>query len=71
MAWGAYDVIVVGVGLRGSAAVAFPTLRDIGVLGLKQYDTLHDRGSSHATGGRTHYAIVLFNAARFNQEVRA
>ena len=42
-----YDVIVVGVGGMGSAAVYHLVRRGIRVLGLEQYDIPHDRGSSH------------------------
>jgi sarcosine oxidase len=42
-----YDVIVVGVGGMGSAAVYHLARRGIRVLGLEQYDIPHDRGSSH------------------------
>src|ERR671939_437340 len=43
----AYDVIVVGVGGMGSAAVAHLARRGVRVLGLEQYGIPHDRGSSH------------------------
>jgi sarcosine oxidase len=43
----AYDVIVVGVGGMGSAAVAHLARRGVRVLGLEQYDIPHERGSSH------------------------
>ena len=42
-----YDVIVVGVGGMGSAAVYHLAQRGIRVLGIEQYDIPHDRGSSH------------------------
>ena len=42
-----YDVIVVGVGGMGSAAVYHLAWRGIRVLGIAQYDIPHDRGSSH------------------------
>src|SRR3954466_800843 len=42
-----YDVIVIGVGGMGSAAVHHAAARGIRVLGLEQYDIPHDRGSSH------------------------
>lgn len=42
-----YDVIVVGVGGMGSAAVSHLAQRGIRVLGVEQYDIPHDRGSSH------------------------
>jgi sarcosine oxidase len=43
----AYDVIVIGVGGMGSAAVYHLTRRGVRVLGLEQFDIPHDRGSSH------------------------
>ena len=42
-----YDVIVVGVGGMGSAAVYQLTRRGLRVLGLEQHDIPHERGSSH------------------------
>ncbi|MGQ0571336.1 MAG: N-methyl-L-tryptophan oxidase [Armatimonadota bacterium] len=42
-----YDVIVVGVGGMGSAAVYHLARRGAKVLGLEQFDIPHDRGSSH------------------------
>lgn len=42
-----YDVIVVGVGGMGSAAVFHAARRGARVLGLEQYDLAHDLGSSH------------------------
>jgi sarcosine oxidase len=42
-----YDVIVVGVGGMGSAAVHHAAARGARVLGLEQFDILHDLGSSH------------------------
>ncbi len=42
-----YDVIVVGVGGMGSAAVYHLAQRGLRVLGIEQYDIPHDRGSSH------------------------
>lgn len=42
-----YDVIVVGVGGMGSAAVYHLAARGVRVLGLEQFDIPHDRGSSH------------------------
>jgi sarcosine oxidase len=41
------DVIVVGLGAMGSAAAAQLAGRGQRVLGLEQFDFLHDRGSSH------------------------
>src|SRR3954469_15058578 len=42
-----YDVIVVGVGGMGSAAVHHAAGRGARVLGLEQFDIPHDLGSSH------------------------
>lgn len=42
-----YDVIVIGVGGMGSAALYQLARRGKRVLGLEQYDIPHDRGSSH------------------------
>ncbi len=42
-----YDVIVVGVGGMGSAAVYHLARRNASVLGLEQFDIPHDLGSSH------------------------
>src|SRR5213593_4763235 len=42
-----YDVIVVGVGGMGSAAVYELARRGVRVLGIEQFDIPHDRGSSH------------------------
>jgi sarcosine oxidase len=42
-----YDVIVIGVGAMGSAAVYHLARRGSRVLGLEQYDIPHDHGSSH------------------------
>lgn len=42
-----YDVIVIGVGGMGSAACAQLARRGVSVLGLEQFDLIHDRGSSH------------------------
>ncbi|MHB8731416.1 MAG: N-methyl-L-tryptophan oxidase [bacterium] len=44
-----YDVIVIGVGGMGSAAVYHLARRGKTVLGLEQFDIPHDRGSSHGT----------------------
>ncbi|HEV2283680.1 MAG TPA: N-methyl-L-tryptophan oxidase [bacterium] len=44
-----YDVIVIGVGGMGSAAVYHLARRGKAVLGLEQFDIPHDRGSSHGT----------------------
>jgi sarcosine oxidase len=42
-----YDVVVVGVGGMGSAALYHLARRGQRVLGLERFDVLHDRGSSH------------------------
>lgn len=42
-----HDVIVVGLGAMGSAAAAHLAARGQRVLGLEQFDFVHDRGSSH------------------------
>jgi sarcosine oxidase len=41
----AYDVIVVGVGAMGSSTCAFLAARGAKVLGLEQFDIVHERGS--------------------------
>lgn len=43
----AYDTIVIGVGGIGSAALYHLARRGVRVLGLEQFDLVHDRGSSH------------------------
>ncbi len=40
-----YDVIVIGVGSMGSAACYYLSSRGVKVLGLEQFDIVHDRGS--------------------------
>jgi flavin-dependent dehydrogenase len=42
-----YDVIVVGVGAHGSAAMYQVAKRGRSVLGLEKFFPAHDRGSSH------------------------
>lgn len=42
-----FDVIVIGVGGMGSAALYHLARRGAAVLGLEQFDLLHARGSSH------------------------
>jgi sarcosine oxidase len=42
-----YDVVVVGVGGMGSAALYHLARRGKRVLGLERFDVLHERGSSH------------------------
>src|SRR5580700_11187136 len=50
MAWRAptqgYDVVVVGLGGMGSAAVAHIAMRGLRVLGLEQFGRIHDLGAS-------------------------
>lgn len=43
----AYDVIVIGVGGMGSAAVYHLARRGVRALGLERFDIPHDRGASH------------------------
>jgi sarcosine oxidase len=42
-----YDVVVVGVGGMGSAALYHLARRGTRVLGLERFDLLHEHGSSH------------------------
>lgn len=42
-----FDVIVVGLGGMGSAAVSHLAARGQRVLGMERYTPVHDRGSSH------------------------
>ncbi len=42
-----YDAIVVGLGAMGSAAAAALASRGVRVLGIEQFQAVHDRGSSH------------------------
>jgi sarcosine oxidase len=44
---GSYDVIVVGVGSMGSAAVHTLAARGLSVLGLENFGPAHDQGSAH------------------------
>jgi sarcosine oxidase len=46
-AMGSYDVIVVGVGGMGSAALYHLARRGVRVLGLERFDVPHTQGSSH------------------------
>jgi sarcosine oxidase len=43
------DAIIIGLGAMGSAAAAQLSARGQRVLGLEQFDLLHDRGSSHGS----------------------
>ena len=47
MASNGYDVIVIGLGGMGSAAAYHLAGRGRRVLGLEQFEPLHERGSSH------------------------
>ncbi len=42
-----FDVIVLGLGAMGSSAAYHLAARGERVLGIEQYTTAHDRGSSH------------------------
>src|SRR4249919_2773642 len=42
-----FDVVVIGLGAMGSAAVASLARRGAGVIGIDKYAPGHDRGSSH------------------------
>src|SRR6188474_3100226 len=47
MASSGYDVIVIGLGGMGAAAAYHLATRGRRVLGLEQFEPLHERGSSH------------------------
>ena len=42
-----FDIIVIGCGGIGSAAVYYAAKRGLKTLGIEQFDPVHDRGSSH------------------------
>src|SRR6516165_2036906 len=42
-----FDVVVIGLGVMGSAALHRLAVRGVRVLGIEQYEPGHDRGSSH------------------------
>jgi len=42
-----FDVVVIGLGVMGSAALHHLAVRGVRVLGIEQYEPGHDRGSSH------------------------
>jgi sarcosine oxidase len=42
-----FDVVVIGLGVMGSAALHRLAIRGVRVLGIEQYEPGHDRGSSH------------------------
>lgn len=44
-----FDAIVIGLGGMGGAALYHLAGRGLSVLGIEQFTTLHDRGSSHGT----------------------
>jgi len=52
-----YDVIVVGLGAMGSAALYQLSKHDARVLGIDQFDPPHDRGSSHGETRLTRLGI--------------
>jgi sarcosine oxidase len=52
-----YDVIVVGLGAMGSAALYQLAKRGANVLGIDQYDPPHDQGSSHGETRITRLAV--------------
>ncbi|UED85551.1 N-methyl-L-tryptophan oxidase [Streptomyces profundus] len=63
MARTSYDVIVLGVGGMGSAAVHQLAARGARVLGLERFDPAHDRGSSH--GGSRIIRQSYFEGAQY------
>src|SRR5262249_23887723 len=42
-----FDVVVVGLGIMGSAALHSLAIRGVRVLGIERFSPGHDRGSSH------------------------
>ena len=42
-----FDVVVIGLGVMGSAALHRLAVRGVRVLGIERYEPGHDRGSSH------------------------
>jgi len=44
-----FDVVVIGLGVMGSAALHRLAARGVRVLGIEQHEPGHDRGSSHGT----------------------
>jgi sarcosine oxidase len=42
-----FDVVVIGLGVMGSAALHRLAVRGVRALGIEQYEPGHDRGSSH------------------------
>lgn len=63
-----YDVIVLGLGAMGSAAVHHLTARGAHVLGLEQYAAAHDRGSSH--GGSRAIRFTLYREPTYVRLLR-
>ena len=49
MAGRTYDVIVLGLGAMGSAALYHLAKRGVRVCGIERFGVAHDRGSSHGT----------------------
>ena len=43
-----YDLIIIGLGAMGSAALYQAARRGVSVLGIDRYDPPHTMGSSHA-----------------------
>jgi sarcosine oxidase len=72
-----YDVIVIGVGGMGSAAVYHLAKRGVNVLGLEQFDIPHSLGSSHginriirlAYGEGSYYVPLLQRAYQLWREI--
>ena len=60
---GTFDVIVVGVGSMGSAAVHTLAARGLRVLGLESFGPAHDRGSAH--GGSRIIRQAYFEGAAY------
>src|SRR5476649_2946244 len=52
-----YDVIVLGLGAMGSAALYQLAKRGVRALGIDQFSPPHDRGSSHGDSRITRLAI--------------
>jgi sarcosine oxidase len=73
-----YDVIVIGVGGMGSAAVYHLARRNVSVLGLEQFDIPHEMGSSHgvsriirlAYSEGSHYVPLLWRAYELWRELQ-
>src|SRR5438105_13841768 len=57
-----YDVVVVGIGAMGSAALCHLARRGARVVGVEQFEPGHDRGSSH---GRTRIIRLGYHEAPY------